>query len=251
MSQLFTQTDALRSSAGIHDRVAAELSQVTGAPVAGVGSSHGQIASAVDAALSSALDARLDTMRGAADSGSTISDLLRRAAELYEQGDREGAEKLRAAAEELGGQRDTPNIAASDGIGSGLGAPGGGDPGATGNQMVGQVLGQIGQQVGALAGAVTTPLLGLAQGLQQVPQQIMQGLQGASTPARDDEKRRDRTPEDTEERSDEDVEKPQGPTPRVEPSVQAAPRGDAPGRAPVPPVAAEPPRPAQTRPQMG
>lgn len=258
MSELFAQTDRLRAFAGIHDRIATDLSLASAPETAGIQASHGQIAATVGSALSTALDARLGTMHSAADAGSTISALLREAARRYEQGDRDGAEKLRAAAEELAGQRVPPDVAAN---GSGATAATGEDVAATGtgspanNQMVGQVLGQIGQQVGALAGAVTAPLLGLAQGLQQVPQQIMQGAaqaaQGAATSTADDRERLDRRPEDTPERSDEDEDSPE-PTPRAEPDADAAsPEAASPGvgRTSAPPVVAEPPRPAQTRPQ--
>lgn len=244
MSELFAGTDRLRAFAGIHDRIATDLSHMSGgAPeAAGVQASHGSIAASVGAALSSALDARLGTMQTAADEQSTISALLRKAEQLYEQGDRDGAETLRAAAEKLAGQPDTPGGAAV------TAAPVGGESAAN-NQMIGQVLGQVGQQVGALAGAMTAPLLGLAQGLQQVPQQIMQAAQGATTSAAEDPKRRDRKSDDAEKRSEE-AEEPSESTRPAQPSAQAAPQVDAPAPAPVPPVVAEPPRPAQTRPQV-
>nr|WP_090275828.1 type VII secretion target [Mycolicibacterium komanii]CRL68940.1 hypothetical protein CPGR_01315 [Mycolicibacterium komanii] len=249
MSELFARTDRLRAFAGIHDRIATDLSQMGGgAPgAAGVQASHGSIAATVDAALSSALNARLGTMQSAADDGSTISELLRKAEQLYEQGDRDGAETLRTAAEELADQRDTPGSQGADRT-AGAGESGEDDP--TNNQMIGQLLGQVGQQVGALAGAVTAPLLGLAQGLQQVPQQIMQAAQGATTSAAEDPKRRDRKPEDAEKRSEEPEESPE-PTRQPDPD-DAASSGGATNfdRAPVPPVVAEPPRPAQTRPQV-
>ncbi|VEG39287.1 Protein of uncharacterised function (DUF2580) [Mycolicibacterium flavescens] len=249
MSQLFAQTNGLRSSASIHDRVATDLSHVlAGAPEAtGVQNSHGQIAAGVGAALSSALDARLGTVHSTADAGATISDLLQKAAQMYEQGDHEGAEKLRAAAEALDGQRDTQAHESAPATGSALGSPANGAAGPPGaDQMVGQMLGQVGQ----LVGSMTAPLLGLAQGLQQVPQMIAQGVQqaarGEETPERDDSRVDDKG---TGKRSDEE---PSEPTRRVEPEYQAAPSDSAVvGRAPEAPVAAEVPRPAQTRPQVG
>lgn len=248
MSELFAGTDRLRAFAGIHDRIATDLSHMSGgAPeTAGVQASHGSIAANVGAALSSALDARLGTMQTAADEQSTISALLRKAEQLYEQGDRDGAETLRTAAEKLAGQPDTPGGAAVSAV-----APVGGE-GAANNQMIGQVLGQVGQQVGALAGAVTAPLLGFAQGLQQVPQQIMQAAQGATASAAEDQKRRNRKSDGAEKRSEEaeEAEEPSESTRPAHPSAQAAPQVDAPAPAPVPPVVAEPPRPAQTRPQV-
>ncbi|MGV0607635.1 ESX-1 secretion-associated protein [Mycolicibacterium sp. XJ1904] len=261
MSQLFAQTDGLRSSASIHDRVATDLSHaLTGVPEAtGVQTSHGQIAAGVGAALSSALDARLGTVHATAGTGATISELLRKAAQMYEQGDHDGAEKLRAAAEALDDQRDTQ--ASEDGPVGGVGGPvsgaatpANGAAGPPGDQMVGQMLGQVGQQVGQLVGSMTAPLLGLAQGLQQVPQMITQGLQqaarGEETPERDDSRVND---EGTGERFDEELsEEPSEPTRRTEPEYQAAPSDSAVvGRAPEAPVAAEVPRPAQTRPQVG
>ncbi|MFV9635357.1 ESX-1 secretion-associated protein [Mycobacterium neumannii] len=255
MSQLFAQTDGLRSSASIHDRVATDLSHVlTGVPEAtGVQTSHGRIAAGVGAALSSALDARLGTVHATAGTGATISELLRKAAQMYEQGDHDGAEKLRAAAEALDGQPDTQASESAPTTGSVLGSPANGTAGPPGDQMVGQMLGQVGQQVGQLVGSMTAPLLGLAQGLQQVPQMIAQGLQqaarGEETPERDDSRVND---EGAGERSDEGLsEEPSELTRRAEPEYQAAPSDSAVGRAAEAPAAAEVPRPAQTRPQVG
>ncbi|KUI06752.1 hypothetical protein AU191_24445 [Mycolicibacterium acapulense] len=257
MSQLFAQTNGLRPSASIHDRVATDLSHVlAGVPEAtGVQTSHGQIAAGVGAALSSALDARLGTVHATADAGATISDLLQRAAQMYEQGDHEGAEKLRAAADALDGQRHTEVSESTSTTGSVPGSPANGAAGPPGgDQAVGQMLGQVGQQVGQLAGSMAAPLLGLAQGLQQVPQMIAQGVQqaarGEETPERDDSRVND---DGTGEPSNEDpAEEPSEPTRRAEPEYQAAPSDSAVvGRPPEAPVAAEGPRPAQTRPQVG
>ncbi|KUH93534.1 hypothetical protein AU189_14720 [Mycolicibacterium acapulense] len=253
MSQLFAQTNGLRSSASIHDRVATDLSHVlAGVPEAtGVQTSHGQIAAGVGTALSSALDARLGTVHATADAGATISDLLQKAAQMYEQGDHEGAEKLRAAADALDGQRDTEVSESTSTTGGVPGSPANGVGPPGGDQMVGQMLGQVGQQVGQLVGSMAAPLLGLAQGLQQVPQMIAQGVQQArgETPERDDT----RVDEERTERSDEDpAEKPSEPTRRAQPEHQAAPSDSAVvGRPPEAPVAAQGPRPAQTRPQVG
>lgn len=258
MSRLFAQTDGLRSSASLHDRVATDLSHVLGAVapgLAGVQTSHGQIAAGVSAALSNVLDARLGTVQTTADVGETISELLRKAAQMYEDGDHEGAETLRAAAEALDGQRDTqgedgPTASVGGAVG---GAPANGAVGPPGgDQMVGQTLGQVGQQVGQLVSSMTAPLLGLAQGLQQVPQMIAQGVQQAGrkdeTLAREDggdesERTGERTEEDAEEQSEPG---------RAEPKAEAAPSGSTGAvRAPEVPTGAEPPRPAQTRPQVG
>jgi hypothetical protein len=87
---LFVQPDGLRSYSQIHDEVVAGLSHLMGtaAPeVAGVQTSHGAIASAVSTALSTVLGSRQATMQTTATSGSTISELLKKAAQMYEQGD--------------------------------------------------------------------------------------------------------------------------------------------------------------------
>lgn len=259
MGRLFAQTDGLRSSASLHDRIATDLSQVLGedAPeVAGVQASHGQIAAGVGAALSSVLDARLGTVQTTADMGETISELLRKAAQMYEQGDHDGAEKLRAAVEALDGQRDPqgeygPTASVGGAVGGATPANGAvGPPG--GDQMVGQMLGQVGQQVGQLVSSMTAPLLGLAQGLQQVPQMVAQGVQqagrGDETLAREDGGGES---ERTGERTDENAEKKSEPG-RAEPKAEAAPSVSTGAvRAPEMPTRAEPPRPAQTRPQVG
>ena len=73
---------------------------LTGA-AADVEASHGAIASAVNAALGNVLGARDGTIQTTANSGSTISELLQKAAQMYEQGDEKGATALTAAAEAL------------------------------------------------------------------------------------------------------------------------------------------------------
>ena len=157
---LYVQPDGMRSYAQIHDEVVAGLSQLMSpaAPeAAGVQTSHGAIASAVSTALSGVLGSRQGTLAATGSSGSTISELLRKAAQMYEQGDQKGAATLRAAAQALEG---------SQGAGGASGTGGGAD-------MMGQVVGQVGQ----IAQSVAQPLQGLAQGVQQVPQQVMQGAQ--------------------------------------------------------------------------
>lgn len=276
MSQLYVQTDGVRSYARVHDQVAAGLSAVMGAAApeaAGVQASHGPIAAAVSTALSGVLGTRHATMQTTATSGTTISELLQKAAQMYEQGDRQGAEKLKAAAEALQAHED--GRGGAPGAPSGVGAPGAGAPGAsspggaaggpeggsagagTGAQgagMVGQMLGQVGQQVGQLAGIAAQPLLGLAQGLQQVPQQVMQAVQGAagSGDARAKEEV-DRTKEDSA-RPEESPEPNPTQRPEPAPTVDHQPSGATPGestseRAPDLPAAAERPQPVQTRPQ--
>jgi hypothetical protein len=113
-------------------------------------------------------------MRTTSTSGSTISELLQKAAQMYEQGDQKGAATLRAAAEALEGSQGA-GAPGSPGAGT-AGEPGAGGGGA---DVMGQMVSQVGQQVGQMAQSVAQPLQGLAQGLQQVPQQVMQGVQQA------------------------------------------------------------------------
>ena len=101
---LYVQPASVRSYAQIHDEVVAVLAQVTGtaAPEApGVQTTHGPIASAVSGALSTVLDSRHGTLQATATSAQTISQLLRKAAQMYERGDQNGAASLQAAAEAM------------------------------------------------------------------------------------------------------------------------------------------------------
>ncbi|OBB56382.1 ESX-1 secretion-associated protein [Mycolicibacterium monacense] len=160
---LFVQTDGLRQFSQTHAEIAAGVSQlVGGAPtVAGVEASHGQIAFAVQNALTGLLGARQGTLQTTARSGDKIAELLQKAAAAYDKGDERSAGKLKAAIEGAGG----PGGPASGGGGANTAA------GATG--AIGQALGQLGQMGQQGSGAVQ----GLVQGLQQVPQQVMQGVQ--------------------------------------------------------------------------
>jgi uncharacterized phage infection (PIP) family protein YhgE len=284
MSQLYVQTDGVRSYAQVHDHVAAVLSQMMGAAApeaTDLQASHGPIAAAVGTALSNVLATRHGTLQTTATSGTTISDLLQKAAQMYEQGDRQGAEKLTAAAEALqahegeqgsaegvpgGGVGGLPGgagaVAPGGGVGSlaggGAGSPAGSGAGG-GAAMVGQMLGQVGQQVGQLGSQLTQPLSGLAQGLQQIPQQIMQAVQGAGGVAGNDKAGSHVT--DGVDRTKEPSDRPEEPSePKSPQDAEPAPADDharseaAPGestsggRAPELPAAARP-QPAQTRPQ--
>jgi len=175
---LYVQPDGVRSYAQIHDGVVGALSQLLGtaAPEAlGVESTHGPIASAVSGALSQVLDRRHGTLQATSTSAQTISELLQKAAQMYEHGDQKGAATLRAAAEAM----QDANAAGSAGA---AGAAGAGSDGAAsgaggGAEMVGQMVSQVGQQVGEVAQSIAQPLQGMAQGLQQIPQQVMQGAQ--------------------------------------------------------------------------
>ena len=112
----------MRSFAQVHDEVVAALSQVMGsaAPEAlGVETTHGPIASAVSGALGQVLGSRQGTLQATSTSGRTISELLQRAAQMYEQGDQRGAETLRAAAEAL---QNADGADAADGAASAAGA---------------------------------------------------------------------------------------------------------------------------------
>ena len=193
-------------------------------------------------------------------SGSTISELLQKAAQMYEHGDQKRAATLRAATEALEvaqgeGAPGSPGVATNP-----AGASGAGASGAGGSDAIGQILGQVGQQAGQLgqmAQSVTQPLRGLAQGVQQMPQQVMQDIHQASQPAgksvdATDIGQRDlaapqqdsRGPADEARRRDE-------PEQRDEPRhrAEAAPGDSAnTGRAPEPPRV-DRAQPAPTRPQ--
>jgi hypothetical protein len=174
---LYVQPDGVRSYAQIHDEVLAALSQVMGTGAIdglGVESTHGPIASPVSGALSQVLDSRHGTLRATSSSAQTISELLQKAAQMYEHGDQKGAETLRTAAEALEGAKGTGTSGAP--AGTSAGASGGSGAGG-GADMMGQMVSQVGQQVGQMAQSIAQPLQGIAQGLQQVPQQVMQGVQ--------------------------------------------------------------------------
>ena len=179
---LYVQPDGVRSYAQIHDEVRAALSEVMGtaAPeVLGVETTHGPIASPVSGALSQVLDSRHGTLQATSTSAQTISELLQKAARMYEQGDQKDAATLKAAAEAM------LNADAAGGGASGAGAAGEAGAGAAGAasgtgrgaDQVGQMVNQVGQQVGQMAQSIAQPLQGIAQGLQQVPQQVIQGAQ--------------------------------------------------------------------------
>lgn len=140
---------------------------LSGAPtVAGVETSHGQIAFAVQNALSNLLGARQGTLQTTARSGDKIAELLQKAASAYDKGDERSAGKLKSTMEGA-----SPAAGASAASGASGASGGSGASGATG--AIGQVLGQLGQMGQQGSGAVQ----GLTQGLQQVPQQVMQGVQ--------------------------------------------------------------------------
>jgi len=177
---LYVQPDGVRSYAQIHDEVVGALSQLLGtaAPEAlGVESTHGPIASAVSGALSQVLGRRHGTLQATSTSAQTISELLQKAAQMYEHGDQKGAATLRAAAEAIQ-DANASGAAGAAGSAGAAGAAGAGSAGAGGGaEMVGQMVSQVGQQLGQTAQSIAQPLQGMAQGLQQIPQQVMQGAQ--------------------------------------------------------------------------
>jgi hypothetical protein len=240
---LYVQPDGVRSYSQIHDEVVAGLTQLmgTGAGEAvGVETTHGPIALPVSGALSQVLASRGGTLQTTSRSGSTISGLLQKAAQMYEQGDQKGAATLRAAAEALEGV----NAPGGPGVTGTPGSPGsGGGSGSGGADMAGQMLGQVGQQAGQLgqmAQSVAQPLQGLAQGLQQLPQQVVQGVQQAVQQASQSAEKA----VDAKDTGQTDLTAPQ-----QDSRDQAAPGESAnTGRAPEPPQTQRA-HPAQTRPQ--
>jgi hypothetical protein len=153
---LYVQPDGVRSYSQIHDQVAAGLSQMIGAAApeaAEVQNSHGVIASAVSSALSQALGGRQGALRATSASAQTISELLQKAAQMYEHGDRKGAAALRAAAEAV---HESQGANPAGGSAAGTSGTGGG----------GDMMGQMVSQVGQAAQSITQPLQGIGQGLQ-------------------------------------------------------------------------------------
>jgi uncharacterized phage infection (PIP) family protein YhgE len=258
---LYVQPGGLRNFSQAHDEVVTTLSQIMGsaAPEAlGVENSHGPIASAVSGALGQVLGSRGGTLQATSTSGETISALLQKAAQLYEQGDQKGADTLKKAAEELqANEAGGPGGPAGAGGATSPGAGGVTGAGGGGAEQMGQIAGQIGQQVGQIAQGLAQSVQGLAQGLTQLPQQVMQGVQGmvqsatqAGAGARGakgvegDEKDEKDRPEDEEPKTDDRKDDP--PVKRAE--AEAGKSAEQ-GNAPVPPPV-ERAQPAQTRPQQ-
>ena len=109
---LYVQPDGVRTFSQIHDQVVAALSQVMGsaAPEAlGVEATHGAIASAVSTALGQVLGSRQGTMQVTSTSGQTISELLQKAAQMYEQGDQK-AENVIGAKNGGGDQKENQQL---------------------------------------------------------------------------------------------------------------------------------------------
>nr|MCH9700417.1 ESX-1 secretion-associated protein [Actinomycetes bacterium] len=98
---LSIDTDGVRSLGDIHGRVAASLgSLAAGTPEsAGVASSHGTIADAVNTALTAALGSRSESITATGRSAETLSALLHQAALAYEHGDQRGEAAIEWAAD--------------------------------------------------------------------------------------------------------------------------------------------------------
>jgi hypothetical protein len=262
----------------IHSQVAQGLGQLVsgGGPQASdLAKSFGNIAFGLNSALDGASQSRMSTIQTTKASADTIKDLLNKAHQMYLQGDEQGADKLKAAAEALqssegGGSSGAGGAGGSSGTGAtGAGASGGGSAGGGGAEMAGQMATQVGQQVGQIAQGLTQSVQGLAQGLAQLPQQLMQGLQGiggsAAKGADSDPSKAHVAADAKQEKADEDKDKDKDGKPDDERAAeqrgrhtappahadqaQAGPNTDA-GRAPVPPDPTERPQPAQTRPQQ-
>jgi hypothetical protein len=263
----------------IHSQVAQGLGQLVGGggpQAADVAKSFGNIAFGLNSALDGASQSRMSSIQTTKASADTIKELLNRAHQMYLQGDEQGADKLKAAAEALqasdgGGSSGAGGAGGSTGAGaSGAGAAGegsasGGSAGGSGAEMASQMATQVGQQVGQMAQSVAQSVQGLAQGLTQLPQQLMQGLQGlggsaaqgagsdadkahvaAKQEQADEDKDKDGKPDD--ERAEEQRRHQAAPPAHAD-GAQAGPHTDG-GRAPVPPPTTERSQPAQTRPQQ-
>lgn len=248
----------------IHSQVADGLTQLAGAGgprAADVARSFGNIAFAFNTALDGTTQDRMSTIETTKGASDTIADLLKKAHQMYLQGDEQGGDKLKAAAEALQASEGGASGSAGGAGGStGSGATGAGAAGGGGAEMASQMASQVGQQVGQMAQGLAQSVQGLAQGLTQLPQQIMQGIQGiggsatkeagfAGGAAHDAARAvedKDGKPDDkkAEERRGQ-----QSTPPAHDDGAQPGRAADG-GRAPVPPPTAERPQPAQTRPQQ-
>jgi len=91
----------------LHNQVAAELGQLTGADApqaSDVASSFGTIAANVNASLDGALQSRAGTIQTTQRSSDTISGLLQKAHRMYTGTDQEGAGNIRSTARAFGDQ---------------------------------------------------------------------------------------------------------------------------------------------------
>jgi len=256
----------------IHSQVADGLSQLAGAggpQAADVARSFGNIAFNLNTALDGTTQNRTSTIQTTKGASDTIAELLKKAHQMYLQGDQQGGDKLTAAAEAL--QASEGGGAGSAGGPTGTGATGAGAAGGGGAEMASQMASQVGQQVGQMAQGLAQSVQGLAQGLTQLPQQIMQGMQGmggsatkdagsdggkAHDAANADEEKADRDKDDRDKDRDgrpddkrAEEERGRSTPPANADGAQPGRAADG-GRAPVPPPTTERPQPAQTRPQQ-
>jgi hypothetical protein len=257
----------------IHSQVADGLSQLVGAggpQAADVARSFGNIAFNLNTALDGTTQNRMSTIQTTKGASDTIAELLKKAHQMYLQGDEQGGDKLTAAAEAL--QASEGGGAGSAGGTTGTGTAGAGAAGGGGAEMASQMASQIGQQVGQMAQGLAQSVQGLTQGLTQLPQQIMQGIQGMGGSATKDagsdggkahdaanvnEEKADKDKDDRDKDKDgrpddKHAEEPRGqqPTPQTHGDGAQPGRTADGGKAPVPPPTTERPQPAQTRPQQ-
>ncbi|MBN3455816.1 ESX-1 secretion-associated protein [Mycobacterium sp. DSM 3803] len=155
--------DANREWAQPHQDASNTLTESNAVAPPSLQSTQGPISFAADNATSSAGAARSNAFRATAANSQQMGELLNQAAQAYERGDIEAAQRLRAQADQLDGTAAKP-------AGTG-GADGGG-------QAAGQLMGQFGQLAGQAMQGVTQPVQGAMQGLSQLPQQLFQGVQG-------------------------------------------------------------------------
>ncbi|WP_396921818.1 type VII secretion target [Mycolicibacterium sp.] len=160
--------DANREWAQPHHDASNTLTESNAVTPSGLQATQGPISYAADNATTSAGESRSSAYRATAADSQQMGDLLHQAAQAYERGDVEAAQRLRARADQLDGN---PSAQAA---GTGTGA-GGAD---SGGQAASQMMGQFSQMAGQMMQGVTQPVQGAMQGLSQIPQQVFQGVQG-------------------------------------------------------------------------
>ena len=122
---LYVHTTGVSSLSDIHGRVAGAMSGQTGsAPDASsLAAAYGSISSAFMSAMGHALPSRDESFQATQTSSQTIGELLQKAAQMYEHGDQQNADELKAAAEALAGF-DGVGLAGSPTGANAAGAPG-------------------------------------------------------------------------------------------------------------------------------
>jgi hypothetical protein len=256
---LYVHTGGVKSLSDIHDEVAGAMSQLRGSTPDAVSleTAYGTISSAFTSAIGRALPSRDTSLRATQTSSQTIRELLQRAAEMFERGDQQSADELRAAADALAGSSgaDATCLGPVGGAGPDMACPPVNQAAQVGQAgqagQVGQVaqVSQVGQQIAQIAQGVAQAAMGLAQGFSQLPQQIMQGAQAKEShsegPNAHDVDHHEEEDCDERRRDDESHQRPHAPATHTEGAKPGAHASG--GIAPTP--AAEPPQPAQTRPQ--